>query len=403
MIFRALYFSIMMRDVSSILVSDSIINVLTPLSASILPVIGTTAFLMMCSERLRRELASRAVELDEKNTALTRAIRAREDAERIARHDLKTPLASIAATPALVRANHPVEPEQETLLNLIENAARRALSMVNLSLDLYRMENGSYQFTPERVDLKAIILTAIEDLRVHANSKQVIMEFHCAPSPVYAAANAELCYSCVANILKNAIEAASDGSTVTLDLHTTDYMHLSIHNDTAVPKNLRDRFFEKYATQGKVEGSGLGTYSSHLIAEVQGGKLSMLTSESSGTTLTLSLNSDTDTNVVNNPNSTLIPITEEVQQRKTPSTSLCDSIQILVVDDDTYNCKVISRQLSQYGTQIRTALNGRLALESCLAFRPNLIFMDIEMPIMAAYRRCKQSVLCNKLEGKCQA
>jgi len=146
MVFRAMFFALKMREVDSILAPNNWLNVLTPLSASILPVIGTSAFLVWCSERLRGELALRAIELDQKNAALRSAIRAREDAERIARHDLKTPLASIAATPNLLRAVRQPEPEQEQLLRMIENAARRALSMVNLSLDLYGMEMEAINF-----------------------------------------------------------------------------------------------------------------------------------------------------------------------------------------------------------------------------------------------------------------
>jgi signal transduction histidine kinase/DNA-binding response OmpR family regulator len=386
MIFRAFYFALMMRDINSILASDNIINVLTPLSASILPVIGTTAFLVMCSERLRGELALRAVELNEKNVALTRAILAREDAERIARHDLKTPLASIAATPDLIRANQAQEPEQEALLSMIENAAQRALNMVNLSLDLYRMENGSYEFVAENVDLAAICWHAMEDMHAHARSKQVTMQFVGGDAPVFAAASAPLCYSCIANILKNAVEAASDRSVVTLTLAVDEHVLLRIHNDTAVPMNLRANFFEKYATQGKPGGSGLGTYSSHTLAAVQGGNLSMTTSESEGTTLHLQLNRYQSVLSFEEYKSSTPLVSRVTPQAETPevvkSEIIRDDIKILVVDDDVYNRKVLSGQLSVFGLQVRAALNGRYAIDCCLEYRPDLIFMDIEMPVM---------------------
>ena len=377
MLFRAFYFALMMRDADSILAPDSLINVLTPLSVAILPVIGTTAFLVMCSERLRTELAIRAAELDQKNIALSQAIRAREDAERIARHDLKTPLASIAATPDLLRACS--KPEQEILLCMIENAARRALHMVNLSLDLFRMENGSYVFEAEAVDLTAITRTVISDLQAHAQSKHVQIQFFGGETSLLVAANASLCYSCIANLLKNAIEAASDYSQVVLSLQAAQYASLSIHNDTPVPLALRNCFFEKYATQGKHDGTGLGTYSSQLMATVQGGTLTMQTSDSSGTTLMLELNHFTEQNPAPDTETTVV----QTKTNPAPQNDVDFShIHVLVVDDDAYNRKVLCSQLQAFKITTTTAINGRYAVQAVLAERPDLIFMDIEMPVM---------------------
>jgi signal transduction histidine kinase len=72
--------------------------------------------------------------------------------ERIARHDLKTPLASIATVPRLLRERGAVAPEDDELLGIVERAALRVLSMVNLSLDLFRMEEGSYRLRAQAVD-----------------------------------------------------------------------------------------------------------------------------------------------------------------------------------------------------------------------------------------------------------
>jgi signal transduction histidine kinase len=64
---------------------------------------------------------------------------------------------------------------------------------------------------------------------------------------------------------------------------------VTIHNQGAVPPELRPRFFDKFATSGKEGGAGLGTYSARLSAEAQGGRIAMETSEAGGTTLTIEL------------------------------------------------------------------------------------------------------------------
>jgi signal transduction histidine kinase len=63
---------------------------------------------------------------------------------------------------------------------------------------------------------------------------------------------------------------------------------VAISNAGAVPARIRDCFFEKYATAGKKDGTGLGTYGARLIAETHGAKIAMTTSEEAGTTVTVS-------------------------------------------------------------------------------------------------------------------
>jgi signal transduction histidine kinase len=52
---------------------------------------------------------------------------------------------------------------------------------------------------------------------------------------------------------------------------------------------IRDRFFDKYATHGKLQGTGLGTYSSKLVAAAHGGDITMTSSEKEGTTVVVTL------------------------------------------------------------------------------------------------------------------
>ena len=65
-------------------------------------------------------------------------------------------------------------------------------------------------------------------------------------------------------------------------------LHVMIDNPGEVPVELRERFFDKYASSEKIGGTGLGTYSIRLMAEVQGGSVSMDTG-SGVTKLTITL------------------------------------------------------------------------------------------------------------------
>jgi signal transduction histidine kinase len=62
----------------------------------------------------------------------------------------------------------------------------------------------------------------------------------------------------------------------------------AVINQGEVPAEIRERFFEKYATSGKSRGTGLGTYSARLIARAHGGDIAMQ-SQSGTVTVTVTL------------------------------------------------------------------------------------------------------------------
>jgi signal transduction histidine kinase/ActR/RegA family two-component response regulator len=326
----------------------------------------------------RERLDALVRQLEEQNKSLREAFRLREEVERIARHDLKTPLASIATVPRLLRQRHALAPEDDELLGTVERAALRVLSMVNLSLDLFRMEEGSYRLRAQAVDLAALAQTVARELQAHARSKQLRMTLDLPEEPVYAQGEELLCYSTVANLLKNALEASPDGAEVRVRLRRVsdgngDAVALDIHNDGEVPEEIRDRFFDKYATHGKLGGTGLGAYSARLMARVQRGSLRM-NSGPKGTTLSLRL-----------------PLWHAAPPRKLASAAVPQAVivadalpllDVLVVDDDEYNIVVLKSMLPSPPLTVRMAVNGRAALEMAREGRPDVIFMDVEMPVM---------------------
>lgn len=342
------------------------------------------------SERfLEERVFQRTGELDEKNKALQNALRTLEDVERIARHDLKTPLVSIAAAPGLLRARRSLDEHEEEILCMIESAANRALSMVNLSLDLFRMESGSYVFRPSVVDLSAVMSAIALGLAAHARSKSVTLQMPDTPHRVYVEADDSLCYSIIGNLTKNAIEAAPDHTQVTLEIIDGPNVCLNIHNHGAVPQVLRDNFFGKYTTSGKEGGTGLGTYSSHLLARVQGGSLTMQTGDENGTTLCLTLKRASAPSQQQEKHATR----DQNGKHQAAVSERINSVShhhVLLVDDDDFNQMVMSEYIPQPRFTLATAINGRMALESVMEQRPDIIIMDLEMPIMGGAEALKK-------------
>ena len=92
------------------------------------------------------------------------------------------------------------------------------------------------------------------------------------------------------NLLKNAAEASPTGAEILVRLQREGGIAVAqVHNSGAVPLDIRERFFEKYATSGKMHGTGLGTYSARLMVRAQNGSIELDTTEPDATTLVVRL------------------------------------------------------------------------------------------------------------------
>ncbi|WP_027721720.1 ATP-binding protein [Maridesulfovibrio zosterae] len=221
----------------------------------------------------------------------------RDDVDRIMRHDLKGPLNGIIGLPQLLLMDRDkLTKDQCEIIEHIQDSGYKLLNMINFSLDLYRMETGVYDYTPAPADLATIVRSVFKDLTEQAIVKHLELRFLLNGSPVNGQFSLSimteelLVYSLLSNLLKNAVEASPQDSSVILDVLTSgDSTTLHIQNQGAVPENIRKSFFEKYVTEGKYEGTGLGTYSAKLIAETMGGNISMSTSNEEGTAVYVNL------------------------------------------------------------------------------------------------------------------
>jgi PAS domain S-box-containing protein len=204
----------------------------------------------------------------------------KEDVERMARHDLKTPLNSLVTIPQVVLEDENLTEDQRKLLRLVRDAGYRMLDMINLSLVMFRMEQGEYQVEPANVDLVSVARRIGEELDSLMRSRQLGLEVlsHGAPAegPFVVQGENLLLYSMLSNLIKNALEASPSGGVAQLDLQEDrDGYRITVRNQGEAPEAVRDRFFEKYATHGKRGGAGLGAYSARLIARTHGGDIAL--------------------------------------------------------------------------------------------------------------------------------
>jgi len=179
------------------------------------------------------------------------------------------------------------------------------------------------------------------------------------------------------NLIKNALEASPEGAAVTISMDRESSGVVRIHNPGVVPKEIREHFFDKYVTSGKSSGTGLGTYSARLIAETQGGKIALSTSESDGTTISVLLPAAEKPI----PDKGLVPDVQDRTENREKGIYLPE-LEVLLVDDDPFNLQVLQKFIAEPGLKTETAENGKIAFEKIQCVAYDIVFMDMEMPVL---------------------
>ncbi|WP_371185963.1 response regulator [Thalassotalea maritima] len=205
--------------------------------------------------------------LEQQVATLNENIRLREDIENLTHHDLKGPLGVILFETAKLA--------DKDAAASIEESANNILNMVNNTLDVFKIERGTYPLKPDMVDLNRLIRKAIKASSRLAEKKQLSFNVSYHRDANYIDAEELLCLSIFNNLVKNAVEASPDNERIDISVvDDGEFIEFRQKNRGAIPKRLRDNLFEKYASSNHSRGSGLGAYSAKLMTEAQNGQIS---------------------------------------------------------------------------------------------------------------------------------
>lgn len=226
--------------------------------------------------------------------AMLDATMVREDVENTARHDIKGSMAGIVGMVHSLADDPDMSPKHSAQLRLVAQTAQQVIDMVNMSGELYKMEMGTFKLKAVPVNVGEILHRIVDLSRSTYFDKGLTVEVD-TDTPVgtelpQALGDTNLCYSLFQNLIKNACEAAPPSARVVVALRDESPLRVEISNPGVVPAELRERFFDKFATSGKQGGSGIGTYSALMLAKAQHGNVSMVTSdERDSTAVTVTL------------------------------------------------------------------------------------------------------------------
>lgn len=318
-------------------------------------------------------------------------------------HELRTPLNIILGfTQLLARANN-LETQQRSQLGLISKSGHHLLELIEEVLDFSKLEANRMELDPTFFDFHALITYLQEMFQVTAENKGLELQFDIdSDVSQYIHADERKLRQVLINLLSNAIKF-TDAGHVSLKVRLAhisegDYLEESASGLTTTlafeiedtgrgmsPEEVEqifEAFVQGEAGRRSQVGTGLGLSISRRFVQLMGGDINIDSSLDVGTTISFSI-------IVNS-----IPET-------TPSHSLTPQevigidpeqpeYRILVVDDWEDNRKLLVIMLEAIGFQILEAANGQEAIEQWEQHQPQLIFMDLRMPLMNGFEAIQQ-------------
>ncbi len=216
--------------------------------------------------------------------------RLNEDVQRVVRHDLKSPLIGIGGFARLLVKSENLDEREHEWASMIFDMSRDLLNRINLSRDIFKMEEDTYELTPTPLNILKMLQQAGLGLQELTGNKNILLTYLFNEKPMnshdefFIEGEYHLLRSMIDNLLINAIEASPKNETIFMAVSVhNNTVSIDIHNKGAVPEDIRDHFFDRYVTSGKSDGTGIGTYSARLIARTHCGDIRFTTSETEGT------------------------------------------------------------------------------------------------------------------------
>lgn len=304
-------------------------------------------------------------------------------------HEIRTPMNAVLGYTQLLMRSPNLSPEQEHALKAIRRSGDHLLALISDILELSRIEAGHVDLNPETFSVNALVSDLDLMFRVRTDARGLRLDFEADGSlPANLVADRGRIQQVLINLIGNAVKFTERGGISihargrvepTADaqapiLATFEVRDTGMGLDPAHLESIFGSFEQVDDTPARSEGAGLGLTISRNFARLMGGDVTVSAQPGQGSCFIFTFRAAEGA-------AGDLPAPPEYRQVLgiAGESAPC---RVLVVDDRDTNRDLLLRMLQPLGFETREACNGLEGVEGYAAWNPQVVLVDIVMPVM---------------------
>ena len=295
-------------------------------------------------------------------------------------HEIRTPLNAIVGFSGILASTDEEEEKQE-YVSIIENNNTLLLQLISDILDLSKIEAGTLEFQYSNIDLNKMLNELTSSLQLKIKSEKVQLTCHLAEKNCFIHTEKNRLSQLLINLISNAIKFTTEGYIrFGYELRGKEIYFYVSDTGCGIPKDKQKSIFGRFVKLNSFEqGTGLGLSICQTLVEHMGGTIGVDSEEGKGSTFWFTL-----------PYKAAIAVEESIKKEEIQPISIeKNKFTILIAEDNESNYKLFASILKgEY--QLIHAWDGQEAVEMFKQYNPQIILMDINMPVMDGYEATKE-------------
>ena len=330
-------------------------------------------------EQSNNHLSVEMAERRKAEEALRAAARTKDQFLATLAHELRNPLAPITNAVEILRRAGNAEPAQRRALEIMARQVQQMVRLIDDLLDVSRITTGKVLLEMGRVDVIAVLNSAVEIAAPGIESRGHQLSLDLPVGPVFVEGDATRLAQVFANLLNNASKYTDSGGRIAVSLQDTPDEVVVRFRDTGVgiAADKQDSIFDMFVQVDQSlergnKGLGVGLTLARQLVELHGGSIAVQSEGlGAGSEFTVRL-----------PRGHVPP------PRPTQATPLAEPLPhhtVLIADDNVDFANSLLSILASLGQSVNVVHDGFAALEAAGRLKPEYIFLDIGMPGMNGY------------------
>jgi signal transduction histidine kinase/ActR/RegA family two-component response regulator len=322
-------------------------------------------------------------------------------------HDIRTPMNAIINMTNLALIHLDDKEKTRDYLEKTMSSSNHLLELINEVLDMSRIESGKLTFTETKFNIKNLLKDVVEQTRVLIDAKHQNLKLDLSGIiHETVVSDSTRLQQVFMNLLSNANKYTQEGGEISIFAKETEtdnaklklYEFVFQDNGIGMSEEFLSKIFEPFSRAddirtSRIQGTGLGMSITKNIVSMMNGDITVESKVNEGSKFTVTFFLHTDENIEDNEN-------EETYSTEKDIDNIFDILQktnftakrVLLVEDNAINCEIAKEILEMVKLEVFHAENGEKAVEMFNESEEgfyDMIFMDIQMPVMDGYEATK--------------